>query len=569
MANEKTYKDRLHWTGGFYREPVWPREPDVEVVRSLAKRHLVAELPTTIDDGLLEVSFFAEGGFNKLYQISYTGRHKSYLLRVAIPIVPYYKTEGEVATIAYLRANTSIPVPCVYAWDSNHDNELTFEWILMDKMHGIPLYDVWRKVPWERKLELTETIAGMIKQLWDHKFDRIGGLFFKSAVDRGTGKLERTTGPEALLNNSAVNEALDDVIDLADGKTNKIALPSALQNLNFDDASKADTDSLATGLRLTDNKARNETKESARTTSKNAYQTADPQPINNSQDESKQLVLGYLASGEDSRKASITLEENEDKSGGIVNQATFSVDRVFDHLFFKESRLYLPGNRGPYKNSLEWLSAEVQVQLQWAKNGLIEEGDDYASDHEEQAPMMEALCHQFLDYLPTVLGEEEKKDSFTLHHHDLNAANILIHPETFEVIGIVDWELINVVPEWRTFEHPDFLQYMDPTEEEEPPIPSYENENDIAVELRDRWDYRTLRRHFDEIMKRLTRDDGATENLMKTKVMRDCHEYIPELTSMLDWARDWLETYKTTGVSKNHEDWSNETLENDESNTEA
>lgn len=99
MANHRTHQDRLHWTGGASPEPVWPREPDADVIRSLAICHLVTELPATLDDGLLEVVFFAQGGFNKLYQISYTGHHTSYLLRVALPIVPYYKTESEVATI--------------------------------------------------------------------------------------------------------------------------------------------------------------------------------------------------------------------------------------------------------------------------------------------------------------------------------------------------------------------------------------------------------------------------------------------------------------------------------------
>ena len=55
------------------REPAWLCEPNQRVIRSLAVQHLVSQLPITIHHTLLEVSFSAEGGFNKLYKISYTG----------------------------------------------------------------------------------------------------------------------------------------------------------------------------------------------------------------------------------------------------------------------------------------------------------------------------------------------------------------------------------------------------------------------------------------------------------------------------------------------------------------
>lgn len=46
--------------------------------------------------------------------------------------------------------------------------------------------------------------------------------------------------------------------------------------------------------------------------------------------------------------------------------------------------------------------------------------------------------------------------------------------------------MINVAPEWKATEHPKYLQYMQPKDGEEPPIPSYEDESNIAVYIRDR-----------------------------------------------------------------------------------
>lgn len=508
-----SHSDRLHWTGGWNSEPVWPCEPDIEVVRSLAKQHLVAELPAPIDDSLLEVGFFAEGGFNKLYQISYTGHHTSYLLRVALPIEPYYKTESEVATIAYLRANTLIPVPQVLAWDSNAENELRFEWILMAKIDGISLFDVWRKVPWERKLKLTETIAGMVKQLRDYKFDRIGGLYFKSAVERGPSRHENRVG---------VNSSL---IDLVVTKS-----PIAdLESLN----------------------------------EKGQDRPKPPNLANSADGEAAPVFVSTSAAAVEPLGESEVVETE-----GSGDETEFCVDRIFDPLFFKASRLYLPGNRGPYQNSLEWLSSEIQVQLEWIRNGPIEGDEDYTSDFAEEAPMMERLCPEYLENLQTVFCGEEKKSSFTLHHSDLNAANILVHPETFDITGIVDWEMINVVPEWKASEYPKFLQYMDPEDEEEPPIPSYEHESDIAVYIRDRWDNRILRRQFDDAIKRLTGNNADVNESLKTKAKRDCFELIPELTGMWNWSEGWLRTYKRTGVSKNGADRAKEVKGENDSDAE-
>jgi len=164
----------------------------------------------------------------------------------------------------------------------------------MEKMDGVPLWDGRRKVPWERKLELTETIAEMIKQLQDHKFDRIGGLYFKSALDCGTSKLEKNFEPKALLNNLAVDEHLDAGVDVADVKTRKIALPSVLQNLNLNDRGRGDAEDPTTALQSIDDEAQNKCKRLARTTIENES-TADSQSITNeSQGESKQTVLGNV-----------------------------------------------------------------------------------------------------------------------------------------------------------------------------------------------------------------------------------------------------------------------------------
>ena len=509
-----THSDRLHWTGGYDLEPVWPHDPDVKTIKLLAKRHLVAELPDSFDDTQLEVSFFTEGGFNKLYNVSYPGHHTSYLFRVTLPIEPYHKTESEVATIAYLRANTSIPVPQVFAWDSDRSNELHFEWILMAKIDGVPLFDVWRKVPWEKKLELTGTIAGMIKQLRDRKFNCIGALYFKSAIERETSKPEIAQASDALQFGSGGDKTRVADCGLGEDKDQHEPKRSTMSNgAGNDDAPGAGVNIISQGRRLNDS--------------------------------------------------------DRMRPKGYVDQAEFCVDRIFDPLFFIASRLYLQGDRGPYKSSIEWLSAEVHIQLEWIRNGPVENDPEYVGDFAGESPMMERLCREYLEVLPMVFSGEEAEGSFTLHHSDLNAANILVQPETFEITGIVDWEMINVVPEWKASEHPSFLQSGEPEDEEEPPIPSYEDEGDLDVIMRDRWDNRILRRHFDDVLKRLAGDNIIIDDTMSTKAKRHCHEFLPSLTNTWEWSKKWLKIYKTTGISQNGDDWMKTSRHFDEKESES
>lgn len=515
MASEETHQDHLHWTGrGWNSEPVWPREPDVGIMKSLAKMRLAAQLPAAFHDASPEVTFFAEGGFNKLYRISFMGHDTDYLLRVALPIDPFYKTESEVATLTYLRANTTIPVPRVFGWDSNSNNELTFEWIMMEKLDGVPLYDLWpRKVSWERKLELTSTIAGFVEQLRICQFDRIGGLYFRSAIDSGTRKPEK-----AIVSRAAF-----------------LGSPAGKHQGADDTPAVNHSDTVHLSVEKVD---------------------LDP-PAN----------VGIMDRHELHASAAIELlpATQDTMSVECGDNVHFCIGRVFDSGYFKGSRLYLPGNRGPYESSLEWLSAEIQIQLEWIRRGPVQGDDDYYDDFAEDAPIMERLCLEYLDILPTVCKSGERTD-FTLHHSDLNAANILVNPETFEITGIVAWEMINVVPAWRASDHPRFLDYMEPDDDEEPPLPSDDvNEEYNSCELRDRWEHKVLRARFDEATARGKggRNDEF-DDIKEMKAKLDCFFFISELTGWWSWSQRWLKIYKKTGRSVNQPEWTHPTYCKDE-----
>lgn len=245
----------------------------------------------------------------------------------------------------------------------------------------------------------------------------------------------------------------------------------------------------------------------------------------------------------------------------------FRIGRVFDPVFIKGSRLYLLGNRGPYQSSLEWLNAEIQIQLEWIKRGPVEGDEDYDDDDDfaEEAPIMERLCQEFLEILPKIYKTGEETDC-TLHHSDFNAANILVNPETLEITGIVDWEMINVVPAWRASAHPEFLSYMEPDDDEELPLPSEDvNGEHTSWELRNRWEHKALRSGFDKAIARgIGGSNDKFDHTKETKAKLDCYFFLSELTGMWSWSKKWLKIYKRTGRSVNQADWTHPTYCNDE-----
>ncbi|KAI9665451.1 MAG: hypothetical protein M1829_005730 [Trizodia sp. TS-e1964] len=118
----------------FSLEPRWTREVGLELLR-LAIRDT---LPTQT----VEVSFLAQGAFNKIYDVQTDS--DALIMRVSLPVDPMRKTRSEVATMEWMHLNTSIPVPKVLAYQANSKNAIGFEWFLMTKMPGTTLAEAWR-----------------------------------------------------------------------------------------------------------------------------------------------------------------------------------------------------------------------------------------------------------------------------------------------------------------------------------------------------------------------------------------------------------------------------------------
>jgi len=115
------------------------------------------------------VAFHAAGAFNKLYLI--TTKFTKVLLRVALPVDPKHKTQCEVTTLRWARRHTTVPVPKVIAFDDSQDNEIGFEWILMQLVDGVSAYKRWRTMSMPDKIWFVEQVADFQSQLFRHSLE--------------------------------------------------------------------------------------------------------------------------------------------------------------------------------------------------------------------------------------------------------------------------------------------------------------------------------------------------------------------------------------------------------------
>ncbi|KAF8800116.1 hypothetical protein BYT27DRAFT_7149112 [Phlegmacium glaucopus] len=173
-----------------HTEPVWSIDPDISVVEAISRYHLLSRVGITNEE--LTVTLLGEGSFNKAYTVNVkaVSAVKSYVFRASLPVEPGDKVRSEVATLDYIKRHTDIPVPTVVAYDGSSDNALGFEWILMEKISGEPIRNIWRGLSDSSKAAITREIASYVNQMRKNcLFNEIGALY------HGSDNEEFTTGP--------------------------------------------------------------------------------------------------------------------------------------------------------------------------------------------------------------------------------------------------------------------------------------------------------------------------------------------------------------------------------------
>ncbi|TVY34687.1 Altered inheritance of mitochondria protein, mitochondrial [Lachnellula occidentalis] len=100
----------------------------------------------------------------------------------------HFTTASEVATMEFTRTVLKNPVPKVLDWSSRTEiNTVGAEYIIMEKVNGIPLQDVWLRLNMEEKLEIIKSIGSCQKNWLRANFSQFGSLYFTQDLEHGHG----------------------------------------------------------------------------------------------------------------------------------------------------------------------------------------------------------------------------------------------------------------------------------------------------------------------------------------------------------------------------------------------
>ncbi|KAI0490145.1 kinase-like protein [Xylaria cf. heliscus] len=189
-------QDGLEWEHKLFDTvPRWTREPSIPAIESICRKqlHISSGDPCSI-------TFYAAGAFNKLYRVDCADQ--SLLMRITLPVHPHYKTRGEVATLNWMRHNTTAPVPKIVAFDDSNNNEIGFEWIMMELMSGCPAHRRWRTMSMEQKVAITNRIAEIQAEMFRYgnqnlAFRNIGTLHNNLSME--TAEVPATAAPGQMV----------------------------------------------------------------------------------------------------------------------------------------------------------------------------------------------------------------------------------------------------------------------------------------------------------------------------------------------------------------------------------
>ncbi|KAI0134889.1 kinase-like domain-containing protein [Daldinia grandis] len=217
----------LLWTrddSSFSVRPEWTVEPTVDsIILTLQK--------VVGSDKEYIVQHEWNGLYSKVYRVSYDGIRL--ILKVYLPVCPKSMTESEVATLRWIHENTRLPVPKVRHYDSLRNSPIGFEWILMDRIDGIPLFQCWESITQGAKERIVKQIAEYAAISFTKQFRGIGNIYPLESHQMPFRTAFKWTECRLRLISAKLRLRLDEAIDEDHRKTtsNMLSLVDRLREL--------------------------------------------------------------------------------------------------------------------------------------------------------------------------------------------------------------------------------------------------------------------------------------------------------------------------------------------------
>ncbi|OJK01753.1 hypothetical protein ASPACDRAFT_51502 [Aspergillus aculeatus ATCC 16872] len=125
------------------------------------------------------ITKLAEGGFNRVLQITFDG---GYAVLVRLPykttVPKHHAVASQAATLTNLRAH-EVPVPKVLAYSPDQTNAVGAEYILLERLEGIPLSAQWYSMDTKTRVKLMRQIVDVERRFMSIRFPASGSLYHR------------------------------------------------------------------------------------------------------------------------------------------------------------------------------------------------------------------------------------------------------------------------------------------------------------------------------------------------------------------------------------------------------
>lgn len=128
---------------------------------------------------------FARGMENVVFEVAFSNS-TYWVVRIRLSDVQEVETEmlSEIATIRLIQQRTSIPLPTIFAYNSDKENPFGFRYMLMNALPGKVLDDrLSRSIPEQHKIKVAGQLAKYLYELSLITFDKIGRIWCGNHVD--------------------------------------------------------------------------------------------------------------------------------------------------------------------------------------------------------------------------------------------------------------------------------------------------------------------------------------------------------------------------------------------------
>jgi len=150
-------------------------------------QHKVSQLCRDIGLGeLLKIERMKGGSFNRVVGLTFPSpTQRDYVLRIprsSLDEDQAHEIKDQVSVLLYLSQHGFLQVPRIAAFDITHNNALESQYVLMERLQGTCVQDVFYNLPLPEKLQITTIVAELLIKLESIGLDKPGRLI-------GTGDL--------------------------------------------------------------------------------------------------------------------------------------------------------------------------------------------------------------------------------------------------------------------------------------------------------------------------------------------------------------------------------------------